>query len=238
MHVRPRLAALTLASVLAGVTACDLAPVAAPTTSATTTTPTPARGVAALELLGTLQVKGRGPRTGYDREEKFGSAWTDVDRNGCDTRNDILKRDLTGETFRRGTRDCVVLTGTLDDPYTGRTIAFTKAEASAVQIEHVVALSDAWQKGAAGWDRTTRVAFANDPLNLLAVDGPTNQRKGNSDAASWLPPDTSFRCAYVARQIAVKHRYGVHVTSAERDAMGRVLRRCPDEPAPGLPQDR
>lgn len=185
----------------------------------------------ALALLATLAVKGRAPKTGYDRD-LFGQTWADTDRNGCDTRNDILKRDLTGETFRSGTRDCVVITGQLADPYTGRTLSFTKADASAVQIDHVVALSDAWQKGAQQWDAGKRLGFANDPLNLLAVDGPTNASKSDGDAATWLPPNKAYRCAMVARQTAVKAKYGLWATAAERDAIARVLSSCPIERAP------
>ena len=102
-----------------------------------------------------------------------------------------------------------------------------------MQIDHVVALSDAWQKGAQGWDGPTRTAFANDPLNLLAVDGFLNQQKGDGDAATWLPPDRAYRCAYVARQVAVKRDYGLWMTAAERDAIAGVLAGCPDEPLPG-----
>jgi hypothetical protein len=188
----------------------------------------------ALAALATLEAKGRAPRTGYDRE-LFGSGWVDTDRNGCDTRNDVLARDLTGETFKPGTRDCVVLTGTLADPYSGRTIEFRRGQDTSddVQIDHVVALSDAWQKGAQQWDAERRAAFANDPLNLLAVDGPLNMQKGDGDAATWLPPTTSFRCTYVARQVAVKIRYGAWVTAAEKNTMATVLSSCPDEPLPG-----
>lgn len=185
----------------------------------------------ALALLGTLAVKGRAPKTGYSRDE-FGAAWTDTDRNGCDTRNDILERDLTGETFRAGTNGCVVIAGTLAEPYTGQTMTFAKSDASAVQIDHVVSLSDAWQTGAQSWPAGKRLAFANDPLNLLAVDGPSNASKSDSDAASWLPPNKSYRCPMVARQTAVKAKYGLWVKPAERDAIARVLSACPQQLAP------
>jgi hypothetical protein len=187
----------------------------------------------ALAALAEVEVKGRAPRSGYDRQ-LFGDAWADVDRNGCDTRNDILARDLTDETFREGTRDCVVTAGTLADPFSGRTIAFQRGQdtSEAVQIDHVVALSDAWQKGAQELDAARRTAFANDPLNLLAVDGPLNQQKSDGDAATWLPPNRSFRCAYVARQVAVKVRYDLWATRAERNAIATVLSGCPDEPLP------
>lgn len=199
-------------------------------------TPTPSRTVrpgTAVTTLATLVIKGRAPRTGYDRA-RFGQAWADVDRNGCDTRNDILRRDLERFTLKAGTHGCLVLMGTLNDPYTSSTISFVRGQgtSNAVQIDHVVALSDAWQKGAQQWSLTRRTAFANDPLNLLAVDGPTNLRKGDGDAATWLPPRKATRCAYVARQIAVKHRYGLTVTTAERDAMVRVLTACPGQPLP------
>ena len=187
----------------------------------------------ALAALDGVPVKGRAPRTGYEREE-FGSGWVDTDRNGCDTRNDVLARDLTDEAFEPGTRDCVVVTGVLADPYGPSTIAFRRGQGTseAVQIDHVVALSDAWQKGAQSWDADTRAAFANDPLNLLAVDGPLNMAKGDSDAATWLPPNRGYRCAYVARQVAVKLTYGLWMTRAERDASAGVLAACPDEPLP------
>ncbi|MCV2491616.1 DUF1524 domain-containing protein [Geodermatophilus sp. YIM 151500] len=187
----------------------------------------------ALASLAELEVKGRAPRTGYDRD-LFGDGWGDPDRNGCDARNDVLARDLTDETFKPGTRDCVVATGTLVDPYSGETIAFRRGQDTSddVQIDHVVAVSDAWQKGAQAWDAARRVAFYNDPLNLLAVDGRLNQQKGDGDAATWLPPDRGYRCAYVARQIAVKLGYDLWVTRAEHDAMATVLGRCPDQPLP------
>ena len=183
---------------------------------------------AAVVALSTLTVKGRAPMTGYTRA-RFGQAWADVDRNGCDTRNDVLRRDLTAYTLKAGTHGCLVLRGTLHDRYTGKTISFVRGPgtSNAVQIDHVVALGDAWQKGAQRWTTPQRTAFANDPLNLLAVDGPTNLRKGDGDAATWLPPRKAERCDYVARQVSVKHKYGLSVTAAERDAMARVLQGCP-----------
>lgn len=185
----------------------------------------------ASDVLATIAVKGRGPKTGYAREQ-FGPAWADVDRNGCDTRDDVLNRDLLAKQWRPGTHGCVVVAGVLRDPYTGRRLLFAKADAAAVQIDHVVALSDAWQKGAAQWDATRRRAFANDPLNLLAVDGPTNARKGDGDAATWLPPQKSYRCRFVARQVAVKARWHLSVTPAEHDAIARVLAGCPEQRVP------
>ncbi|MGY1884138.1 DUF1524 domain-containing protein [Blastococcus sp. SYSU DS0753] len=194
---------------------------------------TSAPASSALAALGSLEVKGRAPSTGYDRD-LFGEPWADIDRNGCDTRNDILARDLDAETYKPGTRDCLVLTGTLAEPYSGRTIHFQRGSetSEAVQIDHVVALSDAWQKGAQSWDASRLTSFANDPLNLLAVDGPLNMQKSDGDAATWLPPNRAYRCAYVARQVAVKTSYGLWVTRAERNAIATVLDKCPDEPLP------
>ncbi|MGQ0632729.1 MAG: GmrSD restriction endonuclease domain-containing protein [Sporichthyaceae bacterium] len=205
-------------------------PVGTSAPSAEQTSPAPGT---ALEVLETLDVKGRAALTGYEREA-YGQAWADVDRNGCDTRNDILRRDLREEIFRPGTRECVVLSGVLDpDPYTGTRIDFVRGEttSSAVQIDHVVALADSWVTGAARWEERKRIAFGNDPLNLLAVDGPANSQKGAGDAATWLP-QASYRCSYVARQIAVKAKYDLAVKPAERDAMARVLSTCPDQRPP------
>lgn len=184
----------------------------------------------ALALLEALPVKGRAAKTGYDRNEQFGNGWKDPDRNGCDARNDVLLRDLS-EVVLDG--PCKVLSGVLADPYTGQRIGFVRGQetSQAVQIDHVVALSDAWQKGAQGLSRERRVELANDPLNLLAVDGPTNNRKGDGDAATWLPPSKGFRCDYVARQVSVKAEYGLWVTAPEHDAIARVLQACPEQPA-------
>ncbi|MBT2248852.1 DUF1524 domain-containing protein [Arthrobacter sp. BHU FT2] len=192
----------------------------------------PAYATKAADLLASLPIKGRAPKTGYDRA-LFGQAWADVDRNGCDTRNDILKRDLTGVAYVNSV-PCKVKTGTLADPYTGTTINFVRGSttSTAVQIDHVVALSDAWQKGAQQLTTDQRTAFANDPLNLQATDGPTNIKKGDGDAATWLPPNKGFRCEYVARQISVKATYGLWVTQAEHDAMARILGDCSGQLAP------
>ena len=181
---------------------------------------------AARSALAVLPVKGRAPTTGYDRAA-FGQAWADTNHNGCDTRNDVLARDLTSATFKAGTRDCVVLTGTLDDPYSGELITFARGgQSAAVQIDHVVPLADAWQTGAQPWTLQRRELFANDPANLLAVDGSLNGEKSAGDAATWLPPNTGYRCVYVLRQVRVKAAYGLWVTSAEHDAMERQLGRC------------
>ena len=192
----------------------------------------PAYATKALDLLATLPIKGRAPKTGYDRA-LFGQAWADVDRNGCDTRNDILKRDLTAMTYTNSV-PCKVQTGVLADPYTGKSINFLRgtSTSTAVQIDHVVALSDAWQKGAQQLSVEQRTAFANDPLNLQAADGPANMQKGDGDAATWLPSNKGYRCEYVARQISVKATYSLWVTQAEHDAMAGILGECADQLAP------
>ena len=203
----------------------------------------------ALRILNTLPVKGRAPKTGYSRAQ-FGDAWSDIDHNGCDTRNDILNRDLTAKQHKNS-RGCVVISGILNDPYTGKVINFMRGKDTSeqVQIDHVVALSDAWQSGAQEISAQERLQLANDPENLLAVDGPANQQKSDSDAATWLPANASFRCSYVARQIRVKAKYHLWVKPAEKEAMINVLTPCagaaeapapkpvPDTPAPVVPAD-
>ncbi|MDQ0664746.1 hypothetical protein QFZ35_003244 [Arthrobacter ulcerisalmonis] len=181
----------------------------------------------ALIQLEGIAVKGRAPKTGYSRD-KFGPPWGDTDRNGCDTRNDILSRDLTDETFKPGTNNCVVTSGVLADKYTGTTINFIRGQDTStdVQIDHIVPLSDAWQKGAQQVSPEQRKELANDPLNLMAADGPTNSAKGDKDAATWLPPNRAFRCEYVARQTAVKAKYSLWVTQAEHDAITGILKGC------------
>ncbi|MHA7244599.1 HNH endonuclease family protein [Paeniglutamicibacter antarcticus] len=186
-----------------------------------------------LAQLASIEIKGRAPKTGYDRD-LFGAGWKDPDRNGCDARNDVLGRDLLNTTAKPGTHGCVITTGTLYDPFTGKTIHFIRGQGTStkVQIDHVVALSDAWQKGAQQLDAGDRLEFANDPLNLLAVDGPTNASKGDGDAATWLPPNKEFRCDYVARQTAVKAKHGLWMTRAEHDAIhATITNQCPNQGA-------
>ena len=189
--------------------------------------------VSGLSIIEAQVTKGRAAKTGYSRAQ-FGQTWADVDRNGCDTRNDILKRDLTGEVFKEKTRECVVLSGTLIDPFSGETINFVRGNVSSmeVQIDHVVAMSNAWQTGAFKLSVKERTAFANDPMNLLAVKGRLNSQKGDGDAATWLPPLKSFRCDYVARQIAVKIKYKLWFTAPEKEAMIRILKSCPEKALP------
>ena len=189
--------------------------------------------VTASSVLSSLPVKGRAPKTGYARAQ-FGQAWADVDRNGCDTRNDMLKRDLTEIVYKVKTRNCVVATGNLLDRYSGETINFVRGNVTSmeVQIDHVVALSNAWQTGAFKLTVLQRTALANDPMNLFAVKGRLNLQKSDGDAATWLPPLKSFRCAYVAQQIAVKAKYSLWVTAPEKEAMARILTACPKQLLP------
>ena len=189
----------------------------------------PAAGGAAADALAALPVREAAGDAGYQRT-RFGQSWVDVDGNGCRTRDDVLQRDLRG--VRLDDDGCTVLSGTLDDPYSGREIPFRRGEgtSSDVQVDHVVALADAWRTGAQAFTDEQRVEFANDPLELLAVDGSLNASKSDDDASQWLPP--LGECDYVARQVAVKSTWGLWVTPAERDAMAEVLAGCPGQ---GLP---
>ena len=187
----------------------------------------------ASSALATLAVKGRAPKTGYDRDKLFGD-WADPDGNGCDARNDVLARDLTNKVFGTGRDKCLVLSGNLLDPYSGKSFNFVRGQGTSalIPIDHVVAVSDAWQKGAFKWDEIKRVNFYNDPLNLMATQRALNSQKGDGDAATWLPPLKSYRCTYIARQIAVKAKYSIWVTKAEKEAMQRILKACPKQALP------
>ena len=192
-------------------------------------TTAPAAANDALTALNQLEVKGRAAKTGYSRAQF--PHWSDPDRNGCDARNDTLKRDLTNITYKVGTRDCKVVGGQLLDPFSGKSITFSSTKSN-IDIDHLVALSNAWQTGAAYFDKAKRTQIANDPLNLLAVDAKLNRQKGDGDAATWLPPAKSFRCEYVAAQIAVKVKYSLWLTAPEKSAMSRVLESCPEQLLP------
>ena len=180
--------------------------------------------------LAALEVRGW-DRTSDFRRSQFGQAWSDdvnveFGHNGCNTRDDILRRDLTNLVVRPFT--CFAQTGTLVDPYTGTTIAFVRGPdtSNSVEIDHVVALADAWYKGARAWDPQRRLDFANDPRNLLAVSPKANFDKAFRDATAWLPPNEAFRCDFVARQIDVKTAYGLWLSAKEKRALADVLSRC------------
>ena len=192
-----------------------------------------AEGPLATEILEQLEVKGRAPKTGYDREE-FYSDWPMIE--GCSLRQRIIKREFGETAVLDSENRCTVVAGEYDEPYTGEHKVFRAREeiSDGVQIDHIVALSDAWQKGAQYLDVETRRAIATDPLNLIAADAAANQQKSDGDAATWLPPNKGFRCQYVARQIAVKYKYGLWVTEAEKAAMLRVLEVCPGQTVVGV----
>ena len=194
-------------------------PYAAPPSTSTTES--------AISVLAAIPVKGKAPLTGYERVADFGPAWDDINHVGCDPRNIVLARDLTNVT-KAGS--CEVTTGILHDPYTGKIIDFVRGPGTSdeVQIDHVVPLADVWMTGGQQMTKHDREELANDPAELLAVEGPTNEAKGDGDAATWLPPQKSFRCQYVAMQVEVKAKYGLWVARAEHDAITRTLEACPN----------
>ncbi|MBQ6147677.1 HNH endonuclease [Candidatus Saccharibacteria bacterium] len=187
----------------------------------------------AVDYLEKLAVKGRAPKTGYSREE-FYNSWPSVD--GCSLRQRIIKRELGDSAVLSSEDNCTVISGEYDEPYTGSHLVFYQKSdlSSGVQIDHVVALSDAWQKGARELSKEERYSLATDPLNLLAVDSKTNMGKSDGDASTWLPPNKKFRCQYVARQISVKYKYSLWISAAEKSTMKTVLETCPKEPVIGV----
>ena len=165
----------------------------------------------------------------------FGDAWTDENsapggHNGCDTRNDILGRDLQDKT-EVFTKRCpnAVKTGVLHDPYTNETIAFTRGNqvGAVVQIDHIVPLALAWDLGASNWSEDQRVRFANDPANLLAVSGKANQDKGDKQPADWMPPNHAFWCQYAMQYIAVLRGYQLPVDAPSVPVLREAAATCP-----------
>lgn len=187
---------------------------------------------AVLELLGTVPVReDTGEIPGYSAEE-FGPSWSDTDQNGCDQRNDVLTRDFEPGSiqYRDGTHGCVVIRGVLHDAYTGKEIHFTKEDASAVQIDHIVARSWAWQNGAAEWSAELRLEFATDLANLQAVDGPTNASKSDDGPGTgkdqWLPPNEAYTCMFLARFTYVVAEYELALPPADRGGIEEGLEHC------------
>ncbi|WP_280232535.1 HNH endonuclease family protein [Nocardia cyriacigeorgica] len=191
-------------------------------------------------LLATVRVVDTRPHPGgYDRGCRegegcvFGPAWSDDHEgtgghDGCDTRNNVLARQLTEIDYRRGTRDCVVVSGVLADPYTGASVTFTKSDAGNVPIDHVYPLAAAWDMGAAGWLPERRIRFANDiDFNLQATTRAANQAKGDSTPAEWLPPSRPGHCFYAAKYLAVAVRYDLPITVADQGVLQSIARTCP-----------
>lgn len=181
-----------------------------------------------IEALNALNLVNAVEDGGYNRSEDFGSAWTDVDQNGCDTRNDILNRDLTAITYKTASDSCTVATGTLNDPYTGQTIDFVRGQETsmAVQIDHIIPLKYAYMHGATGWSQDVRELFANDPDNLLAVDGPSNSSKSAKGPENWMPENTGYACEYAERFVNVADKYDVSITTNDYDVLYDALLTC------------
>ncbi len=197
--------------------------------AAVPTAPTPRYDIARQQLQD-LPVRGWDRTSDFQRSQ-FGEAWSDdvnveFGHNGCNTRDDILRRDLKDLVVRPFT--CFAQSGSLVDPYTATVIGFVRGPqtSNTVEIDHVVSLADAWYKGARAWDPQRRLDFANDPRNLLAVSPKANFDKAFRDAASWLPPNRAFRCDFVARQIDVKTAYGLWLSAKEKKALAEVLSGC------------
>lgn len=220
MERAARAAGLVLAASLAAACSADVGISGAGTSSPSGGT-TSGGTAEAREALAGLRVAAEGDGGGYERDA-FGTRWKDIDRNGCDQRNDVLARDLE-DTRKRG--DCVVVAGLLHDPYTGRDVTFAKADAAEVQIDHVYPLALAWRMGASRWTEDRRERFANDHANLLAVWGVPNGQKGDSGPAEWKPRK-QYQCAYAVKYIAVADAYSLPVTGADERALGGFLDRC------------
>lgn len=180
-------------------------------------------------LIRKVKVAEPAPGRSYNRSA-FGTAWTDDSdapwaHDDCPTREQVLQRDMPDEAFRSKPGDslrCVVASGTLSDPYTGRKIVFTKERPQAVQVDHVIALSEAWQQGAWNWSRRQRVEYANDPLVLLAVDGPANVQKSDHGPAEWLPPNHGVWCALAVRRAQIELRFHLPATRLDKHTMMEV----------------
>ncbi|MFB7721771.1 HNH endonuclease family protein [Nocardia sp. NPDC056100] len=228
------LATLGAAIVVLSTTGCEvISPPVAPAPGS------PARAYLETMLDRVRTVPARVRPGGYDRSCKsgqrcvFGPAWSDAQdgpggRDGCDTRNNVLARQLSGAAFRPGGKSCVVVGGTLDDPYTGTHIVFDKGDAKAVQIDHVFPLAAAWDLGASGWTLERRMRFANDlDLELLAVDGKANQDKGDRTPADWLPPARANHCFYAGKYLTVALEYDLPLTNGDQKALRRIAKNCP-----------
>lgn len=234
MHApRKILIAAAAAGIAVAASSCDYISAAdgppTPPPSGTATVDT----AATLDLLADIPIKGRAPETGYDRD-KFGSGWTDTNDNSCPTREDILTRDLVNVRYE-GADKCEVVSGILPyGPYTGKEDVRFNADGgydAALDTEHIVALGDAWQKGAQQWTEPRRERFANDPANLMMVDPSLNRQKGAADAATWLPPNKAYRCTYVAKQTTIKAEYDLWMTEAEHAKISDLLEGCTEDQA-------
>lgn len=229
----PIILVILVAGLLASIQAGDLGNDRESTTSAGTRThtadvqvgktPSRSEGQGLLTKVEVAEEPTAGDVPDYDRDA-FGAAWKDVDRNGCDTRNDVLNEQLTNVKHRDGTNECVVVAGTLKDPYTGKEVSFSKSEAQAVQVDHVYSLSSAWRMGAHAWSQKRREAFANDQeANLQAVDGPANSSKSDKGPAEWSPANKGYACTYAVKYLRVAVKYRLPVTDDEHESISTTV---------------
>lgn len=177
------------------------------------------------KMLRSLSLKGKYSKIYYKREF-FGKPWFDLDKNNCDTRNDILRRDLKDVTISNED-SCTVLSGVLSDPYTGKEIIFNRGYKSSleVQIDHIVPLADAWLSGGENLSKPQLLAFANDPQNLIAVSGSSNYQKGYSTPEKWSPK-SDFFCSYLYKYVSVKYKYKLTISKNERDFLNKNIKVC------------
>jgi hypothetical protein len=189
-------------------------PTTGPTTTPADPDSTPADPDSALYAARELKIAKSRP-SGYSRDE-FGQRWTDTDRNGCDQQNDVLRRDLAKRHTKPGTNGCVLAKGVLkSSSYSGDKIKWQKGDTT-IEIDHVVSLADAWAMGAHDWSARKREKFANDPLNLEAVDADENQEKGDENAVDYRPEEVDAECWFLARQVSIKTKYRLRVAEDEK----------------------
>jgi hypothetical protein len=171
-------------------------------------------------MLKTLPVSPEYP-SGYDRD--LFKHWSDADKDCFNTRAEVLQLETSTKTSHSST--CTIKNGKWYSPYDNVTLV----EAGKLDVDHVVALKEAWDSGAKKWDSRSREAFANDlgyAGSLIAVSLGSNRSKSDRDIAEWLPTNASYRCTYVAVWVSVKWRWSLTVDAAEKTAISNVLKGC------------
>jgi hypothetical protein len=166
---------------------------------------------------------------GYD-SASFGEPWADIDGNGCAQDDDVLARDLS-DAVRE---DCAVVSGTLRDPYAGRTIRITDdrvdasggSGAGGIRVDHLVSLRAAHDGGAWEWSPERRLQFANSLENLVAVDAASAENRDDRGPGRWMPSDEDYACEYAIRYTWIVTAWQLAVTPADRDALTSALVAC------------
>ncbi len=149
--------------------------------------------------------------------------WKDLDGNGCNTREDILKKYTSEYTGRFD--GCKIKSGKFYDYYNGKFLRYDKSvdTGGGIQIDHIVAIGNAWISGGYKWGKDEWISYINDEEVLIPTSSKTNREKSDKDITEWKPANNSYLCTYAEKQVEIKDKYKLTVTEKEKAELKSIL---------------